>query len=99
MKSRYADPLKVTYKNALYAVEYAVTKVVEGEYEGERVKVMLWAFRDRKLQPSSRYQEGVRQRLTLIPFDDTELTSLQQFDDGEDFLLIPYWAEEVEGLD
>ncbi|MEM7145439.1 MAG: hypothetical protein AAF591_09900 [Verrucomicrobiota bacterium] len=95
-KSPFPDPATVTYKNAIYAAEYDVEEVIEGDYDGDRVKVFLWAFKDRKLQPSAGYEEGAEHELVLVPFDGTPYTSEQQSDDG-DFLLVPYWAEEVVG--
>ncbi|MEM8953584.1 MAG: hypothetical protein AAGD22_05475 [Verrucomicrobiota bacterium] len=96
LKSAFPDPATVTYKNAIYAVEYEVMEVKEGEYDDGRVKVFLWAFKDRKLQPSARYEVGAEHELKLVPFDQTPYTSEQQSDDG-DFLLVPYWADELVG--
>lgn len=98
MKSRIPDPRQTTYKDALYAAEYRVTKVIDGSLEDEVVVVYHWAFKDRKMIESSRYGLGVRKRLVLVPFGEKkELQGINRKNDSERFdLKAPeFWAEEV----
>ena len=100
-KSRIGDPKQTPYKDSLYAVEYKVTKVVEGDYAEDAVLVYHWAFRDRKLLESSRYAIGSVRRLTLVPFvTKKELKGVNSSNDSENFELMgrEFWAEKVEAM-
>jgi hypothetical protein len=96
-KSAFPDPKTVTYKSAVYAVEYKVTKVEVGSgvKEGDIIVVYHWAFQNRKLSPAAAFSPGARFRLAVKPFAGKE--GAQQFNDL-DFSMYEGWAEEVEEL-
>jgi len=90
-KSAFANPQDVPYPDALYACEYEVEEVLQGELEAETFWVFHWAFRERKLLSSSRYEEGDVREMTLAPFaEQTDLQSVNQANDGFE---IPEWWE------
>ncbi len=90
-KSSFASPQDVPYPDALYACEYEVEEVLQGSLEAETFWVFHWAFRERKLLPSSRYEEGDVREMTLAPFaEQTDLQSVNQANDGFE---IPEWWE------
>jgi len=90
-KSAFANPQDVPYPDALYACEYEVEEVLQGELEAETFWVFHWAFRERKLLPSSRYEEGDVREMSLAPFaQQTDLQSVNQANDGFE---IPEWWE------
>ncbi|MEM1294678.1 MAG: hypothetical protein AAGH89_04890 [Verrucomicrobiota bacterium] len=88
------DPKTVSYPDSLYEVKYRVVEVVQGEFVESEVLVVHWGFQNRELLPSSKYQIGEVRELVLVPFD--EKPDLQSINRSglDDFLLIPYWAEE-----
>ncbi len=97
LKSKFPDPNSVTYSDALYGVEYEVNEVLDGEGAevGEKVVVMHWAFRGKKLMPSSAYEIGDKRTLDLVPFDEKEeVQSTQAMNDTDAFLT--WWEEEPE---
>ncbi len=88
------DPNTVPYPASLYAAKYRVLEVVEGSYAESEVLVYHWGFRERKLLPSAGFQVGDTRELTLVPFAaKTKLQSINRAD-LDDFLLLPYWAED-----
>ncbi len=95
MKSSFADPKDVAYPDALYSCEYQVEEVLQGSFEAMHVLVYHWAFRERKLVPSSHYQEGDERLLTVVPFaEKTDLQSVNQANDSFDPDMPVLWAEE-----
>ena len=90
-KSSFANPQDVPYPDALYACEYEVEEVLDGTLEAKTIWVFHWAFRDRKLVPSSRHEEGEVREMTLAPFaEQKDLQSVNQANDGFE---IPEWWE------
>lgn len=90
-KSSFASPQDVPYPDALYACEYEVEEVLQGSLEAKTLWVFHWAFRERKLLPSSRYEQGDVREMTLTPFaEQTDLQSVNQTNDGFE---IPEWWE------
>ena len=57
------------YRNALLVHEYEVTRVVEGQYEDERVLIAHWVIRDRKVLPDARRPPGSSHRLVVERYD------------------------------
>ncbi len=95
-KSSFANPQDVPYPDALYACEYEVEEVLRGSFEATTFWVFHWAFRERKLLPSSRYEEGDVREMTLVPFaEQTDLQSVNQANDG--FEIPEWWQVEAAG--
>jgi lysophospholipase L1-like esterase len=90
-KSAFANPQDVPYPDALYACEYEVEEVLQGSLDAKTLWVFHWAFRNRKLVPSSRHEEGDVREMVLVPFgEQTKLQSVNQANDGFE---VPEWWE------
>ncbi len=97
-KSAFQDPATAPYEASLYAAEYKVLEVLEGEYREDTALVFLWAFRDRKLSTEAAYEVGDIHELTLVPMaSKTDLQGINQANDSDRFELVPLWAEKAEG--
>ena len=87
------DPKSTTYTTLLYAAEYHVDSVLEGNLEPEdegRIAVIHYAFRDRIPLQSSTFQIGDQREFELVSFDSRkELKSLENRNDSDLFDL--YW--------
>ena len=68
-KAPITDPLSVPYKHSLFGCLYKIESVEDGSYDGEEVLVWQWAFRDKKLLPTSRFEIGKKYRLVLSPWE------------------------------
>ena len=96
-KSAIEDPTQTPYTEAIYAAIFEDIKVVSGEYYDSEAYVFLWAFRDRKLLPTSHLSPGQRYQLKLIPMiKKPELSRKTQLDDVTRFDLDRFFAVEVE---
>ena len=70
--------------------------MLQGSLEAETFWVFHWAFRARKLVPSSRHEEGDVREMTLVPFaEQKDLQSVNQANDG--FEVPEWWEEEDAG--
>jgi hypothetical protein len=56
------------YREGLMIHELAVERVLEGSYEGERLRVARWAIQDGQVLPATRARPGERVTLTVEPF-------------------------------
>ena len=93
-----ADPQTTAYSSLLYAAEYHIDAVLEGDIEPEdqgRIAVLHWAFRDRQWLDSSAHRRGAQREFEVVPFDSLsedqrkELQSLETRNDSDLFDL--YW--------
>jgi hypothetical protein len=57
------------YRHALLVHEYAVTRVVDGNYEGQTILVAQWVIRDRKVLADARKIPGATYQLAVERFD------------------------------
>ncbi len=92
-KPELPDPQSTTYSTLLYAAEYHVDSVLEGELEPEdegKIAVIHYAFKDRLPLESSTFQVGNQREFELVPFESRkELQSLETRNESDLFDL--YW--------
>ena len=68
-KPELPDPQSTTYSTLLYAAEYHVDSVLEGDLEPEeegRIAVIHYAFKDRRPLESSTYKVGEQREFELV---------------------------------
>jgi hypothetical protein len=80
--SFFEDPQTAPYPDAIYSVLFEqISPPMSGATSPEAM-VFLWAFRSKKLLPSSRLEPGARYHLTLRPIDSVqEVKSVTRIDD------------------
>ncbi len=87
------DPQSTTYSTLLYAAEYHIDAVLEGDIEAEeagRIAVIHYAFKDRRPLESSTYRVGDQRELELVSFAAMkELQKIETRNDSDLFDL--YW--------
>jgi hypothetical protein len=87
------DPQSTTYSTLLYAAEYHIDAVLEGDIKAEeagRILVLHYAFKDRQPLESSTYRVGDQREFELVSFASRkELRSLETRNDSDLFDL--YW--------
>jgi len=79
-KSPNQDPNGTPYREALHTAVYDVEKVVEGSLEASQVIGVQWTFRNKEMQPTSKFVVGKRYKLTLVPWEsrsDMHLLNLE----------------------
>ena len=92
MKSNFPNPNDVNYPTGVYAAEYQVEEVLEGEYEEDAVIAFHWAFRDKVLEEAAAFEEGSVRVLELIPLEATTAPkSATQLNDSDRFDLLSFW--------
>jgi hypothetical protein len=57
------------YRRALLVNEYEVVKVLEGNYQGERILAAHWVIRDGNVLDTAAREQGSVYRMTLEPYD------------------------------
>ena len=86
------------YKEAVTYILYRVDQVLSGHYDRDKIVVVHWGMRNRKLTAAAGWAPGLKQRLTLDLFDAheklAEITAAQNA--YLDFELVPFWALQVE---
>lgn len=96
-KSSFQDPATAPYSSSLFAAEYEVVEVLEGDYPADTALVFHWAFRDRRPDPAADYPLDSTRELTLIPLSaKADLQGINQANDSDRFDLTPLWAEQVD---
>jgi len=96
--SKVPDPQTKLYPDLVTYIRYRVDRVLEGDYDGKRIIVVHWGFREDGLRPAAGYKPGMRQELTVDLFDaHEELQTVNAATDANDIALIPYWALSVTG--
>ena len=91
-KPKLPDPKSTTYSALLYGADYEILETISGKVETEenKIAVIHWAYKNRKMLPSSNYKIGEERIMNLIPFDQMkELRTLEQLYDGDLFDF--YW--------
>ena len=89
------------YREVVTFIRYKVDKVVAGNYELPYMVIAHWGMRDGKHTAAAKWRLGMRQRLTVDPFDShAELDRITQASGANDASMEPFWAlktEEVGG--
>ncbi len=71
-RSPIDDPKTTPYTALIYVCEYELIEALGGAEivpEDGRVAVAHWAFRERRMLPSSEYEIGAVREMALVPFD------------------------------
>ena len=91
--SAIPDPETMLYSDMLTYIRYKVNKVVTGRYANNRIIVVHWGIRNRKLCPAAAWEPGMKQQLKLDLFGSHEkLEKLNVANDADMMHLQPYWA-------
>ena len=92
-KPEIPDPKSTSYSSLLYAAEYRIDEVLEGDIEPEddgKIAVVHYAFENRNLYKSSAYKIGQQREFTLVPFDTMkDLQTIETRNDSDLFEV--YW--------
>jgi hypothetical protein len=67
VKSEFAAPREITYRNGLAIYEYEVKKVHRGSYAGRRIRVAHMVMQNRKVLSTTKWAPGKRVQLELVP--------------------------------
>jgi alginate O-acetyltransferase complex protein AlgJ len=98
--SKVPEPNAAPYPDCLTYLVMRVDKVVEGQYDQDRVLAVFWAMKKNVWLPPARYQRGQRLRVKLIPINqaDESVKSGQRADDTADYTHRPYFVVEEQVL-
>lgn len=96
-KSGIQNPAQTPYADAVYSGIFEIKSVDLGVYDGEELCVFLWAFRDRKMKPTSTFEPGKTYRLRIAPIESLpEVKTRTRLDDFFRIDLTPMFATEAE---
>ncbi|MEM7012366.1 MAG: hypothetical protein AAF585_12880 [Verrucomicrobiota bacterium] len=97
-RSNFPPLASVPYLSVLYASVYQISKVVEGEFNQDRVIAYHWGFKDRKMMESAGFQPGDKHTLTLVPLNDSGHLSVQRIENIDEIFHEPFFVEEAKPL-
>jgi alginate O-acetyltransferase complex protein AlgJ len=98
--SKVPEPNTAPYPDCLTYLVMRVDKVVEGQYDQDRVLAVFWAMKKNVWLPPAKYTRGQRFRVKLIPMAqaDEAVRSGQRADNTEDYTHRPYFVTEEHAL-